>query len=334
MPSSPSPKDKISVRIKAGDTAILGLSGGPDSVYLLYYLQQYFPHLQVIAAHVNYHLRGRDSELDQQFVEKLCRELQIPLEILEIHGLKNKNTAAKGNLEENCRRLRYDFLEKLRLQHQANLIMVGHHLNDQLETFLLNLSRGSSLNGFRAMREFDEDRHLLRPLLAMPKKEILAWLKKHHHQFRIDKSNQQELFKRNLIRARVIPTLEKINPSFLITAGNSLQDLTANLQVIDNLTNDWIKQHCQMTKKAGQIGYFDLTTFLAQPQIMQKNILRQLYKNIHGKSLTSPTIIEILKTFQKNRAGLHKEFGPATVIKIIKDDNKAKRAVVIEKKFH
>jgi len=338
MPLSNSPQEKISALVKTNDTVVLGLSGGPDSVFLFHLLLKMPNAPRLVAAHVNYGLRGRKSLQDRLFVEKLCAGRKVPLEILDLEKTFVQKKSESGNLEEKCRQIRYLFLEEVRRRHHAKAILVAHQLNDQLETFLLNLTRGSSLKGFRAMRDYDPKRHLLRPLLEISKQEILDWLKKHRLSWRIDQSNFSEKFSRNLIRSQVMPVLEKINPAFLRTAGNSLLDLTENLKLAENLLNGWLEKNLATD---GKKLSFPLDDFLRQPDILQKHILRELYGRLHGGSLTRPALKEILLTLGKKQAGLRKEFGPGTWLKIIRLQNirqtggtDNKRIVVLERKFN
>lgn len=291
---------------------------------------------RLVAAHLNYRLRGRDSLEDQRFVEKLCSRHHVPLEILDLGKSFGQTRHEAGNLEEKCRRLRYLFLEEIRRRHRAKAVLVAHQLNDQLETFLLNLTRGSSLNGFRAMRDYDPSRHLLRPLLQTTKKEILSSLTARKLPYRLDRSNLCTHFKRNLIRSRVIPALQQINPSLLETAGQSLRDLAENLELIQTITRDWLDSNllCQH----GQFS-FPLKNLLEQPAILQKHILRALYGRLHGGSLTGPALDELLATLRKQRSGLRKEFGPQTMLHVTcsereQKSGKKKRMVVLEHEFN
>jgi tRNA(Ile)-lysidine synthetase-like protein len=326
-PLSSSLKKVISTRVKADGVVILGISGGPDSVALLHLLWE--SGFRPVLAHVNYHLRGRDSNTDQKFVEKLAKKYQLQCEILQA-------SPAMGNLEESCRNLRYKFFEEIRLKHHADAILVAHTQNDQIETFLLNLTRGASLRGFQAMSEWDSERQLLRPLLNTPKKDLLAYLKKHHLPSRQDRSNKDLKFSRNFLRHKVIPLFEKLNPNFLKTLAVGIQNLSENVEVIESLSTTWLKKNLQCSApktsttqpaSAKRIPIpsnstptftFPLEKFLQQTPALQKNILRRLFQQLNQKSLTHQTLEEILRTLTQNRAGLRKEFGHNYQLKIEK----------------
>lgn len=298
----------------------MGISGGPDSVALLQLLLE--TGFSPILAHINYHLRGKDSDLDQKFIEKLAAKHHLQLEILEVYAKK-----LSGNLEENCRNIRYEFFEQARRANDAELILTAHQLDDQIETFLFNLTRGASLSGFLGIAEFDHERHLLRPLLGTPKQDLLAYLKAHKLPYREDKSNFDLKFSRNLIRHKIMPVLAQINPNFRITIANSLISLKENLQNSQNSSQDWLKKNF---KKQG----FSLDIFLKTSPVIQKNILKELYKEINKGSLTKQTLAEILATLKKNKSNLRKEFGKKHWLSIKKDLKTAKRQVVIEPKLH
>jgi len=314
-------KKVISTRVKADAVLILGISGGPDSVALLHLLLE--KGFRPVLAHVNYHLRGRDSNTDQKFVEKLAKKYQLQCEILQA-------SPAIGNLEETCRNIRYKFFEEIRLKHCADAILVAHTQNDQIETFLLNITRGASLRGFQAMQEWDPKRHLLRPLLNNPKKDLLNYLKKHRLPYRQDRSNKDLKFSRNFLRHKIIPLFEKLNPNFLKTLTSGIQNLSENLEIIESQTTAWLEKNLQKNPRSLTIP---LDKFLQQPIALQKNILRQLYQDLNQKSLTQQTLQEILSTLTKNRTGLRKEFGPKHHLLIQKpstqENKKYKRLVHI-----
>lgn len=321
MPLQNSLKDKILAKILPTDRIILGISGGPDSVFLFHILQKTLTPGQIIACHINYGLRGKDSDADQKFVENLCKKNKIRL-----ITAKAPNNIKKGNLENNCREFRYKFFENIRNENKAGYICVAHHLNDQIETFFLNIARGSSLKGFQGMREYDEDRKLWRPLLEWPKESILKWLKTNNYKYRIDKTNFSNEFTRNKIRNEIIPLFIKINPNFINTTKKSLEDLRKNLKIIEIQSIVWLQKNVKNDS-------FILENFLQEPKIIQKNIIRELFKKVNQKSLTTHTIEEILDTLQKNRTGLKKEFGKSATLNIKKDPEKNKRIVVIVHKL-
>ena len=192
----------------ADSKLILGVSGGPDSVCLLDIFSKLKKkyNLQLIIAHVNYGLRGKDSITDEEFVKKLAEKYE--LEAFVFHP-EIKDTQ---NLESRLRDIRYEFFEQLRCDHGFDLIAVAHNLNDQSETFLMHLMRGAGLSGLSAMR-FRSNR-VIRPLLATTREEIIEYLKKAKLKYRTDRTNMTNVFLRNKVRNKLIPFLEKnFNPN-------------------------------------------------------------------------------------------------------------------------
>lgn len=187
---------------------LVALSGGADSVALLRILL----HLgySCEAAHCNFHLRGEESMRDQLFVEELTRQLGVPLHF--IHFDTEKQAAQRGiSIEMAARELRYDWFEKLRKQQQADVIAVAHHRDDSVETFLLNLIRGTGINGLRGIQPVNGS--IVRPLLSVSRQEILDYLASIRQPYVTDSTNLEDEFTRNKIRLNVLPLLEEINPS-------------------------------------------------------------------------------------------------------------------------
>lgn len=320
--------------LKPGQTVILAISGGPDSVFLLHQLLLSPLKLKIILAHLNHNLRGSASQADQKFVEKLARQHELKLEISQTHLL-----AKKGNLEENARRARYAFFQKILIKHQADWILTAHHLNDQVETILFNLSRGVLGNGINGIQNVNNEQKILRPLLNLPKTEILKWLKQKKISYRLDSSNRDQKFSRNRLRLKVIPELEKINPNFLQTFQESLQNLQAAQQFLQLAVENWLKKNLLPAKSPIQFS-FSLDNFLKQPPILQKNLLQNLFRQINQKSLTKQQTQEILKTLSQQKSNRRKEFGKNHQIMIKKEiaDQKSpaknpigKRLVVISR---
>ena len=152
-------------------------------------------------AHVNYRLRGRDADRDEELVRERAREYRQAVSVCR------PRTAKKGNLEENLRERRYDYFEKLRQEKKFDLIAVAHNQDDQAETLLLRLLRGAGFQGLAAMRPRQE--RVIRPLLATSRAEIMHYCKARALPFREDATNRDPRFLRNRVRHRLLPYLEK-----------------------------------------------------------------------------------------------------------------------------
>lgn len=189
---------------------IVALSGGADSVCLLSALKAVaytFRHqpLTLIAAHCNFHLRGEESERDLHFAEQICEKLGVELIISHFNVPEYQSHHPGTSLEMACRELRYDWFRSLMKEHQADRIAVGHNADDNIETLFINLLRGSGTTGLRGMSP--DSGTILRPLLHVHRKEIIAYLKEREIPYIVDSSNLSSDFRRNFLRNEVIPLL-------------------------------------------------------------------------------------------------------------------------------
>lgn len=181
---------------------IVAVSGGLDSVVLLHVLQALNYPLRV--AHFNYHLRGEESEEDATFVRRLSNKLGLPFDYRSSNADENR-ALKSGNLQAVARKLRYDWLADLQQVHGIEQFCTAHHLEDNLETFLLQFSRGTSLTGLTGMQPKLEN-GLCRPFLATPRKMIEDYARCHQLIWREDRSNATDDYLRNQIRHHILPS--------------------------------------------------------------------------------------------------------------------------------
>lgn len=201
-------------------TVLVAISGGADSVALLHLLHSLG--YKVSALHCNFHLRGAESDNDQLFVEKLCQELDVKIETTHF----NTMSYAKNNgisIEMAARDLRYSWFEEQLTAQQAQAIAVGHHMDDQAETVLLNLLRGTGLRGMAGMHP--RQNHIVRPLLCVSRKAIEEYLHQHRLSYVTDSSNLQHDVLRNRIRLEVMPLLTSLQPSAPQTLARAAQNV-------------------------------------------------------------------------------------------------------------
>ncbi|PYI97048.1 MAG: tRNA lysidine(34) synthetase TilS [Verrucomicrobia bacterium] len=193
---------------------LIGISGGRDSVTLLHWLIS-VGYKKLIVCHLNHQLRGRSSDADARFVQKLAETYQTGFE----RGAANIGALAKKkkmSIETAAREARYSFFAKAAKRHRCHTMFLAHHADDLVETFLLNLIRGAGLTGLAGMREvtsrhFDGvDLTIVRPLLSVWRTDIDKYVRERHLRFREDATNKTLAATRNRIRNRIIPYLEKI----------------------------------------------------------------------------------------------------------------------------
>jgi tRNA(Ile)-lysidine synthase len=190
------------------DLYLIAVSGGVDSMLLVELMFQ--EKLPIHVLHVNYHLRGIESEEDELLVRNYCKSNNIPITIKSIY-LKEKLEADGGNLQNEARKVRYDFFQKeLNKVPKSNLVL-AHHLNDQMETFFLQSLRNSGIAGLSGMKPVNNK--FLRPLLIFKKEEIYALAFERKISWREDKSNSKNDYSRNRLRNEIIPFLSGEIPS-------------------------------------------------------------------------------------------------------------------------
>lgn len=211
--------------------ALVALSGGADSVALLLHLLELG--LDIAAAHCNFHLRGEESLRDERFVRQLCEEQGVRLHVAQFDTAAE--AAATGESIEMCaRRLRYEWFAKLCQEEGYAAVAVAHHMEDNAETVLLNLVRGTGLHGLCGMATAAPDGvcgkvRVARPLLSWTKSEILAYLEEHHQTYVTDSTNADVHYRRNFIRHRLIPLLQTLNPQVV----RSLHETALRLREAD-----------------------------------------------------------------------------------------------------
>lgn len=194
---------------------LLAVSGGADSMVLASLFQDLRDNGQdknceIQIAHINYKLRGEDSDLDQKVVQDFCEKNHIKFHLYEV---SEKDKKPDHSIQLWARELRYHFFKEIRNQEKLEFLVTAHHLNDQLETFIINLSKASGINGLSGIPSHDNN--IIRPLLNFSKKEIYQFAKENHIEFREDLSNKKSDYLRNKIRNEIVPKLLETNDHFL-----------------------------------------------------------------------------------------------------------------------
>ena len=194
--------------IQEKDVVVTGVSGGADSVCLLFALLELKQTLdfQIVACHVNHQLRGESADADEAFVRQLCREKGVPLRVFR-ENVELIAAKRKQSLEEAGRTVRREAFWKVCQEVGGTKIATAHHRNDNAETMLMNLARGSGLKGMRGICPVNEI--FIRPLLCLERAEIEQWLAGQRLSFCTDETNDEDAYTRNRIRHKIIPELEK-----------------------------------------------------------------------------------------------------------------------------
>jgi tRNA(Ile)-lysidine synthase len=195
--------------LSPGDRVLIALSGGPDSVCLFYALIQLSEQfsLDIAAAHVNHELRGNESDADEAFVQKLCNKEKIPLFTYSAN-IKTLSKLSGLSLEETGRNERYRCFYEAAAAFNAQRIALGHNLNDNAETLIMRLCRGSGLLGLCGIPP--KRGQIIRPLIETARADIEKYLEQQKLPYCVDTSNHSSIFTRNKIRNEIIPIFNKI----------------------------------------------------------------------------------------------------------------------------
>lgn len=224
--------------LKKKDKVILGVSGGPDSMCLLYLFLQIKKEyrLRLLCAHFNHSLR-EEADSEEEFIRKTCQHLDIEF----VSEKKNVKSFFKGDsLEQTARNLRMDFFLKCSRQAKIKKIALAHHKDDLAETILMRLIKGSGLSGLRGFSSKSKYKNLtiIRPLIELRKKAIIDWLKDNRINYCIDKSNLEDKFLRNKIRLKLMPFLEELNPNISDNLYNLARNVGLDYDFIYSLSYD------------------------------------------------------------------------------------------------
>ncbi len=212
------------------ETYLLAVSGGADSMVLAFIFKALDYRFQV--AHVNYKLRGEDSDFDQKVVEDFCFKNDIKFHLYEV---SEKDQRPENSIQLWARELRYEFFKQIQEKENLEFLVTAHHLNDQLETFIINLSKASGIKGLSGIPA--NDHKILRPLLHFSKEEIYDFAKKNNIEYREDLSNKKNDYLRNKIRNELVPKLLETNDHFLENFKKSLSYL--------NQTKDFVQHQIE-----------------------------------------------------------------------------------------
>lgn len=263
---------------------IVACSWGSDSIFLLVQILKYKNPEDVIVWHFNHNLRDAESKRDEEFVEFICKRSSLVCVIWEAN-IAEFATNKKIWIEEAARIKRYEFLRSLKEKYGAKYILTAHHLDDKIETFMINLIRWTKLKWLISIEEQNND--LLRPLLNIFKSEILENLRKDRIDFITDSSNQNDNYLRNHLRLNILPLFEKINPHY----GKSLDSLMAYF---------WeIKENFDLEIKniLNDKDYFEISAFNNLSDFMKKELIRYIFESTNSWTiwLTRSNIDEVIR---------------------------------------
>ena len=281
------------------ESYVLAVSGGVDSMVLLeqfFQLQKKYP-IIITVVHIHHHLR-QESDDEEVMVREFCRKRNLSVEVYHWEEGSSQNSG----IEEKARQFRYEKLKESQQKHHASYVVVAHHADDQVETVLMKLTRGSTLEGIagmKPMRPFGEG-YLIRPFLTVDKKALYEYASMHQILYSEDTTNQSVAYTRNRFRQEMIPLFKKENPKF----NQKIQEFTKTLQeqqeLIGTITYQWMEQALVELPNG---WFWNKDSYLKQPIGLQKVILVEISKKIGGL-LSTKNVSDIHKAILSDTSQL------------------------------
>lgn len=320
--------------IENGDTIIVGASGGPDSQFMIYMLNSLKSQIdfEIILAHLN-HLHRKEARNDENLVRKTAEELNLKF-FTRARSMDDYAKKLKLSSEDAGRRLRYEFFNDLAKEYKNPKIAVAHNKDDQAETVLMRIIRGTGLDGLRAMDY--KSGNIIRPILDIKKSEIIAYLDFKKIPYAIDHTNFENDYTRNKIRLDIIPKLEEINPR-VVDQIYSLSELAKDdLEVLDGVIGDKFAELSDIKKDK---IIFDKAKFDKTNPAILRRIIRKAIETLNGeiKDISRENIDEFLtirdlgtgKKIIKDRLRLRKSYD-SYILEIKKTKDKFEEEIYLE----
>lgn len=285
--------------LEKGERVVVGFSGGPDSVFLFHLLKEYKlleePTLEICLVHINHMLRGKDADFDEEFSRSIAVENGVTFFSRKIDVQKRVREEKKG-FEEVAREVRYEFFQEVFNEFKGTKIALAHNKDDQIETFLFRMMRGTSLEGLEGIKERRDI--YIRPVLNYYKKEILEYLESNNLSYTIDKTNFENEYTRNSIRLDLIPFLEKrYNPK----VKDKIHELICDIKDIN--------QYLEIDLKKYQIGEnLSINEMAKENKYIQKKIINQFLNknNLKTDRYKVTSMIELLNVKGNKRVSIEK----------------------------
>ena len=301
------------VCLKKSDIIVVGVSAGPDSMALLYILNELRKKIKyrIIVAHVNHNVR-KESEEEACFLEKYCHDNGIEFEIMKI------NKYGDDNFHNEARNIRYQFYDDLIKKYHANYLMTGHHADDLMETILMRIVRGSTLRGYSGFSSLvkKDNYSIVRPLISVTKKELEDFDKDNHIPYRVDKSNFKDKYTRNRYRKYVLPFLKSEDKNVHEKFLKFSYDLMECDNYLEKIVKDKINEvYCD--------NYIIISKFKELDTIIQKRIIDYIFNSIYEDDIVEINDRHVklfYKAINSNRSSL--QFNMPNGYLIIKEYDK------------
>jgi tRNA(Ile)-lysidine synthase len=290
--------------IRSGDRIVVAVSGGPDSVCLLDILNELRDDLgiELVVAHYDHGLRPGEDETETRFVETLAGSLDLPFE------MKKAATGLEGSgpLEERARHARYCFFDEVKEKRLAQKIATGHNLNDQSETVLMRLLRGSGVTGLAGIPPV-RDGSIIRPLISITRDDIMSYLDMKGLKYVTDSSNSETYFLRNRIRLEVLPKLKEIQPRLMELLGRTAGIMRRDDEWMEQEAEAWIIKDAEI-REHGEV-LIPLSLFKPLSEALKYRVircaLRMAGETLRRISLTHIEDVLSLSNGEKPQAGVN-----------------------------
>ena len=268
--------------LKPNDTVLIAVSGGQDSMFLLQamnYLKTKLKLKKLVVCNLDHGIRGKESAEDSLFVKTRAEDLNLGFIHKKIDLSKKRSKDL--SMEEAARKERYEFFNEAALSAGANVAATGHTLDDQAETILMRIIKGASLKGIVGISPVREERgiRVIRPLFELEKGEIEKYLDERGLEYRIDSTNKEPLYFRNVVRKEILPFLEKYNPRLKRALCSLAEHLREDLEFIRE-SKEALRHK---PKEADGVLEIKLKDLIVQPKALQKEVLRDALDKIGGE---------------------------------------------------
>ena len=281
--------------LEASEPILVGFSGGSDSTALLHMLSIYAKqnNATVYAAHVNHGIRGDEADRDESFCRSLAERLGVRFSSVRIN-VPEIAKASGESIESAARRERYEYFDRLMQENNIRILATAHNADDNLETIIFNVTRGSALSGICGIPDRRACKHgiVVRPILGMEKSEIVEYCRSNSLNFVTDSTNTDTDYTRNRIRAQIIPVLRQINSGAVKNATRMSQTLREDSSYLDALAEEFTEQQCQ----GSSIDTEQICTGAAS--VINRAIIR-IYSDVSGGNALEQVHINSLRELAK-----------------------------------
>lgn len=274
-----------SINLDNDDYVIVGVSAGPDSMALLHMLEKNL-HCKIVCAHINHNVRSQSKE-EENYLKEYCKKKKIIFETFKI------NSYSENNFENEARKKRYDFYEKILKKYNSQNLFLAHHGDDLIETIIMKIIRGSNLEGYAGIKTFSylDNYKIIRPLLSLTKEDIIKYNKENNIKYYIDSTNEDISYTRNRYRLQLLPLLKKEDKNVhlkFLKYSNTLQEY-------DNYINYEIKNKLSRIYNNNCINIKEINQ---EHEFMKKNIIFYILSKIYNNKsniIKEKNLFDIIK---------------------------------------